>query len=663
MVKIPAIFSLFLFLFCKSPSWSQHIGLHELSSTQKLSFTSSEKKNLPGFSIETATSGAVQKEDVIGNFAVVSMYYQNSCYIDGEYNNNNYTVEKGLISNESGSLKLEAFKVYEPTHKATEFLGSQHNVYYRFPTKEDYFVYVIENNDFKKIAEVKAVNVKVAGFTKINNLTVSNLKGSSIFVFAPSKTLVRSAQQSANGMDGYLLSTTAFASVYLASYSVSGSPFDNGTNADKSNRYFFSFQMNENKTGVIWQDISDLSLHLTVIGQDVKKFQTTDLPNPNRGFLAAATGNQKGEAFYVTIFEGTPAPVSMMMSKYSPNSKIHLKTIVNASKSGANIFAYQQSVSSLHFSNNMLVLMLTRTMNKSADGLNHQGGIAMLFDATKMSLVKNYGQTSGHSFDNFITSNAKGEFIGMDLGDNFPRGIHLHKFDNSEMYSKLVYTFKTRHSSTANCYDIKKYPYYPEISSSSNKFYKWSNDNQTYTELGSILEASDGYLVSFLGEPDKLGKSLNCSEAGAQCSRNVGFVKVKLDFYNLDSDLFLSRGITEAGGFFDFQGRWTQQQNMGVVWLTAYKNPKESTAKYLKTVKLKDGNFLFMWEIWANDAYKNTVALKTDQNGKPIGSLVNLGNAVRLDRRNELLVEGNQVLIFSGNAIDNKLNVTFIELK
>ena len=102
---------------------------------------------------------------------------------------------------------------------------------------------------------------------------------------------------------------------------------------------------------------------------------------------------------------------------------------------------------------------------------------------------------------------------------------------------------------------------------------------------------------------------------------------------------------------------------MGVVWLTAYKNPKESTAKYLKTVKLKDGNFLFMWEIWANDAYKNTVALKTDQNGKPIGSLVDLGNAVRLDRRNELLVEGNQVLIFSGNAIDNKLNVTFIELK
>lgn len=663
MVKISAIFSLFLLIFSSGQSWSQHIGLHELSSIQKLSFTSVEKKILPGYSAETATNGAVYKEDVIGNLAVVSMYYQNACYIDGKYNNNNYAVEKGLISNESGSLKLEAFKVFEPTHKATEFLASQHNIYFRFPTKEDYFVYVVENNDFKKIAEVKAVNIKAAGFTKINNLTVSHLKGSSIFVFAPSKTVVRSAQQSVNGMDGYLISSNAIASVYRVNYSVPGSPFDNGTNADKSNRYFFSFSMNENKTGIVWQDNANSSLHLTVIGQDVKKFQTTDLPNPNRGFLAAATGNQKGEVFYVTIAEGGSTPVNMMMSKFTTTTKVHLKTIVDVSKSGANIFAYHQSVASLHFSNNMLVLMLARTMNKSSDGLNHQGGIAMLFDAAKMSLVKNYGQTSGHSFDNVITSNSQGEFIGMDLGDNFPRGIHLHKFDNNYMQSKLVYTFKTRHSSTANCYNIRNYPYYPEISSSSNKFYKWSNDNQTYTELGSIVEAADGYLVSFLGEPDKLGKSLNCAEAGMKCSRNVGFVKVKHDFYSSGSDIFLSRGITEAGGFFDFQGRWTQQQNTGVVWLTAYKNPKEATAKYVKTVKLKDGNFLFMWEIWANDEYKNTVALKTDQNGKSIGTVVDLGNSVRLDRRNELLVEGNQVLIFSGNTLDKKLIVTFIELK
>jgi hypothetical protein len=127
--------------------------------------------------------------------------------------------------------------------------------------------------------------------------------------------------------------------------------------------------------------------------------------------------------------------------------------------------------------------------------------------------------------------------------------------------------------------------------------------------------------------------------------------------------MFLSRGITENGGFYNFKGLWTKQQNTGVVWLTAYKNPNESTAKYLKSVKLKDGNFLFLWELWSGETYKNTLALKTDQSGKPIGTVVELGRSVRLDRRNEVLLEGNQILIFSGNSLESKLNVTFIEIK
>jgi len=653
----------FSLLVGTSVCWSQHSGLSELSSVQKLSFVSSERKILPGHSIETAPNGGVNKEDVIGNLAVVSLFYQNFCYIDGKYNNNNYEVERGVISNESGNISFEAYKVHDPTHKATNFLASKHNLYYRFATKEDYFVYAIENNEFKKIAEVKAESIKLSSFTKINNLPVSELIGSSIYVIVPSKTMVKGTQSTASGMDGNMMNTTSIATIYRASYTVPGSPFDNMTDPNKTNRCFFSFSMNENKTGIIWQDQKDLSVHLTIIQQDIKKFQTVELPNPNRGFLAAAAGNAKGEAFYLTVFESSTAPVNMILSKYTTASKIHLKTKIDVSKTGMNVFSYHQEVASLHFSNNQLLLLLARTMHKSADGLNHQGGIAIRFDANKISLMNDYGQTSGHSFDNFIMSNSKGEFIGMDLGDNYPRGVHLHKFEDGFMHSRLVYSFKTRHSTKSNCYGIKNYPYYPEISSASQKFYKWSNDNETYTELGSILEASDGYLVSFLGEPDKLGKSLNCAEAGTNCSRNVGFVKVKSNFYESDIDMFLSRGITENGGFYNFKGLWTKQQNTGVVWLTAYKNPNESTAKYLKSVKLKDGNFLFLWELWSGETYKNTLALKTDQSGKPIGTVVELGRSVRLDRRNEVLLEGNQILIFSGNSLESKLNVTFIEIK
>jgi len=643
-------------------SFSQHIGLHELPTARKFIFKSLEKKILPGNSKETAHNGSVLTEDVIGNLAVVSLYYQNACYTDGRYNNNNYSIEKGIISDVSAEIQWEAYKVFGPTHKATQFLASQHNIYFKFAAKVDYAVYVFENSVLKKVAEVMAADVNADGFTKINGQTISNLKGDITYVFLSSKTNINGTSQGVSGLEGLKLNETILGDVYQINYTIPGNPFDTRTNADNKNRHFFSFPIAGGKTGVIWQDMVDLSIHQSIIESDVMKFQTFELPNPNRGYLAAASGNEKCEAFYVTIFETNGKPVDMMVSKYSTITKSFLKTSVDVSKTGANFFSHQQEVASLEFSRDRLLLMIARTMHKSSDGLNHQGGIALLFDAINLSLLKNYGQTSGHSFGNVITANSKSEFIGMDLGDNYPRGIHMHMFGEYKQ-SALVYTFKTQHGTTENCYGIKNYPYYPEISTSSNKFYKWSNDNMTYTELGGILEAVDGYLVSFLGEPDKYGKSLNSALAGKDCSRNVGFVKVKTKFYETSSNIFLSTGISESGGFYDFGGSWREQINTGVVWLTSYQNPKEGTAKYLKSVKLNDKSFLLLWEFWNNDAYKNTLAIETDQNGKPINSTIDLGTSVRLDGRNEMVVKGNQLLIFSGNSVDKKLTVTFIELK
>ncbi len=34
-------------------------------------------------------------------------------------------------------------------------------------------------------------------------------------------------------------------------------------------------------------------------------------------------------------------------------------------------------------------------------------------------------QTSGHSFGNSITLSSAGDFVGIDLGDNYPRGINM----------------------------------------------------------------------------------------------------------------------------------------------------------------------------------------------------------------------------------------------
>jgi hypothetical protein len=90
-----------------------------------------------------------------------------------------------------------------------------------------------------------------------------------------------------------------------------------------------------------------------------------------------------------------------------------------------------------------------------------------------------------------------GKFINVDLGDNYPRGIIFHEGDTS----KLVYAFKTLHGESSQSPAGVTYDLYSEISGSKN-FYKWSNDNNVYTELASpgVIEESDGYSFFFLGE-------------------------------------------------------------------------------------------------------------------------------------------------------------------
>lgn len=84
-------------------------------------------------------------------------------------------------------------------------------------------------------------------------------------------------------------------------------------------------------------------------------------------------------------------------------------------------------------------------MTKSSDGLNHQGAYAAVLDATTLKVVKSFGQTSGHSFANSLITKQGGGFMGMDLGDNYPRAINHWVFDSNSIEMKQVYSFKTEH--------------------------------------------------------------------------------------------------------------------------------------------------------------------------------------------------------------------------
>lgn len=323
-------------------------------------------------------------------------------------------------------------------------------------------------------------------------------------------------------------------------------------------------------------------------------------------------------------------------------------------------------------SNGNLGVILGRTMHKSEDGLNHQGAIGLVFSATNLTLIENHGQTSGHSFESYLTTAAAGDFLGMDLGDNYPRGVHLHQFSASEIKSQVVYTFKTAHGEEEANPAGETFKRYSAASVGGKTFYQWSNDNATYSELGAVLERADGYLVFFVGEPDASGKSLNNSRLGESLvdARNVGFVKVKKDFSGgvaggeawdvVPSDMVLSKGPVEEGGFYDFNGGWNAQRNVGVNWLTNYRNPKTENASRLRAVPLSADATLLLWEVWDMEAYRTTYALRVDAAGRALTQPVGLGSEVRINRRDELLVKGGMAYLVIGNAESKQLELVVL---
>ena len=165
-------------------------SFYKLPELIRYEFSVQETKSLPGNSTEAGTgwncAGIIEEEDKIGSIALVSLFYQNGCYTDGRYNHNNYQVERGVVHDIEDKFQFQSYKIYEPLSKATEFLASEHAVYYKFPSKEDYIVYTFENDTFSKVIEVPASEIITNEFIKLEELTVSRIEGSRIYVFVPS---------------------------------------------------------------------------------------------------------------------------------------------------------------------------------------------------------------------------------------------------------------------------------------------------------------------------------------------------------------------------------------------------------------------------------------------------------------------------------------------
>lgn len=476
-------------------------------------------------------------------------------------------------------------------------------------------------------------------------------------------------------------------------YQVDGQPFDTvrdfaegpatHANVYGCTRQFFLTRLSTGRIGIIWQDKDDASIQLTGIATGLQSAETLALPNDQGEDLVAAAFDGQDNCYYCTVQPGQgseTAPLSATLYKVGPTGELLGRQDLDTSAAALDIRRFRdvnQNTADMQFLDGHLGLIIGRDMYSG-----HQGAIALVFDAETLNLLKNHGQTSGHSFGNRLMENPTDAFTGLDLGDNYPRGINLHRFTANDLRSRVVYTFKTQHGDTPlNPMGDGPYPVYSEISTDEQTCYRWSNDNRTYSELGGIIpfkdhDGRDSYTVIFIGEPDPEGKALrnDRSDDYLNDARNLGLVQVRADFQEVaewskrcvvTDEVVFSSGITETAGFYGFNGNWFDQQNTGVVWLTDYQEKEETNASRLRAAKLgslNDERILLLWETWTPYSYRNTFALKISAAGEKEDEPVAIGPHVRLNRQDDVLVVDDAVYVVSGDGREKRLVLDVIRV-
>ena len=168
-----------------------------------------------------------------------------------------------------------------------------------------------------------------------------------------------------------------------------------------------------------------------------------------------------------------------------------------------------------------------------------------------------------------------------------------------------MYTFKTKHMTQKIHHNGETMPVYEEISDSETTYYKWSNDNNVYTEIahpGGIDLSNGSYMFIFAGERPTLDNSKATERLNAP--RNIGYVIVSEDLSTI-----VSPGETETGGYYTYGGSWKPQENKGIQWLT---NFDESVGREhwehairVKVAKLNTDSIIF-YESWLENTYLST---------------------------------------------------------
>lgn len=595
------------------------------------------------------------ESESLGDVMVVTMSGGGRCWTDLRYSNSNFLVQKGHVG--EGASQLVTYQISPPTTIATDFVASRSHLYIRKPTA-DVKLWTFRAEQFELLDTVQP---SASTFEK-TAVRLDNLQEKLLVIIRPAGEHLTVWPRLAPTVEAAVLEGVSQQwSLSCYRFQVDGQPFvpelhwnsGPGSHAGNYGTYkrFFPVMHSDGREGVIWQDFSNELVKVTWLSSDLLSTETTQLVALNSQLLVGAVGDDHGELLVLLGSSETPSSksgtVEAVVMKFSSTGTELLRKSLPTDKANMNVYSFFKSGATLAWDRGAgtIAMAIARTMTTASDGLNHQGGIAIVLNASTLEMITNYGQTSGHSFGNSLkVSKKEGWYLGMDLGDNYPRGVNVWELrgDYRLWKKKLVYTFKTKHGTVPESPAGTSYPIYEEISGDQT-FYQWSNDNYVYTELAhpGLHEVNDALLVFFATESPPLDNSLVGKVMNVP--RNVAWVKI---FRDLSNSSVLSPGQEERGGFYTFGGRWSEQVNRGISFLTTYQDLSQSVSR-LKTAVLND-KIVLLWEVWSGSSYNRTEFMVIDMDGQVIRPVTTLAFNFQLPFADDVMVKDGKIVAYVG---------------
>ena len=658
---------------------------------------------------------AVSAADTVGRLSLKVGKNRNdgSCYRENTYADSGYAVESGtIVLMPSQSLAFEAYKVHTALTAASSLKVAGTMLYWRFSEEGTWQVYKSSAVAGTMLApEPVGAKVVVTNTEEYlaTSVDVSGAGVSVVYFVARASTRVSAWMLSNTGVEHAQLWNTSAFTLYAERFDVSASargatPFDPATgwshtpidiafNFGTWKRFFrvskrsvvraagSAERVGVGGEGVVWQDASSGKVFATWLDGS----RTFELPNPHDYYLEAAVScGGDGNIVYVLAAAGgaadgvTAAAVDAVKVSSSGATLVLKHYDTGKDGMGLDFWAFFESGASLAWDerSNHLGLVLSRTKSSGADGQNHQGSVGVVLDGRTLAIVHNFGQFSRHSFASSVSSSIGGAsladsdgFIAVDLGDTDPRGISVHWFQattdqsSSDVIhkSKVVYSFKARHATHAlSSVSGTSYDEYTAISSGSDTYYKYSHDNNVYTEIAhsGAVQLDDGSLmVFFAGENSRLdnravGQSFNAP-------RNLAMVRVGKDSTG-EPVVVSTSARTETGGYYNDVGEWVLQRNVGVVWITDYSQgsglSQWEAVTRIKAARVDADQVIVLFEVWDHVKYLRTMICTINSVGEMLTPMTTSPWPLRLAPTDEVSVsEQGDVIIYSASAAEKKI--------